>query len=226
VALVPATDAHTIAAARGRRGTVHAFVISESTDWRQSLTRALRRAGHAVAGTSDADHATAGIRRSSTAPDLVIVDAGGDAAPLTRLIERVRGAVEDEQLPIVAVLPEHSSWRRKTPPRDLQPLIVVATTASVSELVHAAVTHAADGAPAGVALAFDDVRREATGPRGTTRVTPFEARILAAMIRDHPRPARRDHASALGRGVRRSPWPCRDPLARALAASEVACDRA
>ena len=117
-------------------------------------------------GTSDADHATAGIRRSSTAPDLVIVDAGGDAAPLTRLIEWVRGAVEDEQLPIVAVLHEHSSWRRKTPPRDLQPLIVVATTVSVSELVHAAVTHAADGAPAGGGAGL---RRRATRGHGAAR---------------------------------------------------------
>ncbi len=166
---------------------MHAFVISESTDWRHSLTRALRRAGHAAAGSSDADHATAGIRRASTVPDLAIVDAGGDATPLRRLIERVRGAVEDERLPVVTVLPEHSSWHRQSPPSDLQPLIVVPTTASVSDVVHAAMTHAGDGARSELALTFDGARREATGPLGSTSVTPFEARILAAMIRDRPR---------------------------------------
>jgi DNA-binding response OmpR family regulator len=167
---------------------MQALVVAERPERREALARELRRAGHEVTGLSDAAGVTEETRRSEGSPDIFVVDVGDDAATLRNLIERAREAAEDPDRPVLVLLPEHSSWLRGVLPPELQPVIAVGATARPAE----AVAHALqawtgraggrDGEHGG--LTFDELRRKVAGPGGSAQLTPSEASILSALLRE------------------------------------------
>ena len=176
---------------------MRALIVADGSERRHALAAEAQRAGHEVAGTSDAEHVTAEIWRAvSAGPDVLIIDLGEDVAALRRLIDRARHAAE-RPLPTVLLLPEHSIWMRGALPAELLPAIAIsARDAGAGSLAEAlAAAGAASGGtaveipappPRSVAssLSLDRQRRAVEGPEGAAHLTPSEASILSLLVRE------------------------------------------
>lgn len=176
---------------------MRALIVADDSERRDALAGEVQRAGHEVAGLSDAEHVTVEMRRAlSAGPDALIIDLGEDLVALRRLIDRARHAAE-RPLPAVLLLPEHSTWVHGVLPADLLPAIAIAASDARSGRLAAALA-AAGPAPGGAAaeipdspqrpvaspLSLDRRRREVEGPEGAAHLTPSEASILSLLMRE------------------------------------------
>ncbi len=127
---------------------MRALIVADDSERRDALAGEVQRAGHEVAGLSDAEHVTVEMRRAlSAGPDALIIDLGEDLVALRRLIDRARHAAE-RPLPAVLLLPEHSTWVHGVLPADLLPAIAIAASDARSGRLAAALA-AAGPAPGG-----------------------------------------------------------------------------
>jgi two-component system KDP operon response regulator KdpE len=180
-----------------QEAAVRALIVADDSERRDALAGEVQRAGHEIAGLSDAEHVTAEIWRAvSAGPDALIIDLGEDLAALRHLIDRARHAA-DRPLPAVLLLPEHSPWIRGPLPADLLPAIAISARDARSGSLTAALAAAgpdSGGAaaeipappqqPVASSLSLDRQRREVEGPEGATHLTPSEASILSLLVRE------------------------------------------
>ena len=171
---------------------MRALVVAEQPGRRDTLAGEVRDAGHEVIGSADATGVTAEIWRGAHGgPDVMVVDLGGEAASLRRLIDRARHAAE-QPLPVLLLLPDGSAWLRGALPRELLPAVTAPSREADSGALARALAQldtvgSAAAAPPRArvgSLSFDPSRRDVSGPDGSAHLTPSEAAVLGVLVRE------------------------------------------
>ena len=166
--------------------------MPEQPGRRDALATEVQEAGHGVSGSVDATGVTAEIWRAAHGgPDVLVVDLGGDAAALRRLIDRARSAAE-QPLPVLLLLPDGSAWLRGALPRKLLPAVAAPARETDSSSLARALAQLDTGEPAAAAppkaragsLSFDPSRRDVSGPDGSAHLTPSAAAVLGVLVRE------------------------------------------
>ncbi len=172
---------------------MRALLVTEQPERRDALAREVRGAGHEVCGGCGPQRVTTEIRRAPpAAPDVLVVDLGGDAAALRALIGRARHAAE-HPLPVL-LLPDSSSWLHGVLPRDLLPAATLPVREAGSAPLARAFAQLGGGEPSpppraspppGSSLppfGFEPQGREVSGPDGVARLTRSEAAIFGLLV--------------------------------------------
>ena len=171
------------------------LIVAHEAARRDALTAHVRAAGHEVCTSCAPEQLTVEVQRAlADGLEAVVLDVGADQAALRRAIDRARHAAETP-LPVLVLLPEHSTWLRDAPPRELLPAIVIfARGAAAAALAggfermgaRPPLGRGGDASPAppvaGGLLSFERTRREVSGSGGGIRVTASEASILEALL--------------------------------------------
>ena len=122
-----------------------------------------------------------------------MLDLGADQAALRRAIDRARHAAE-APLPLLMLLPEHSTWLRDAPPRELLPAITISAREADATALGRGLERMGARPPLGSgdvgslppaaagALSFERARREVSGPGGSVRLTASEGTVLGALV--------------------------------------------